>query len=360
MLNPIDDPLRDRIYDLHLHDRLAAIVERVRSSPALSHQAADGEERETYALTRAELTDIETMAGEIRELQASDEWYGIIRPHRDSHITAEDRRAYRKKLRVFVEYLDEFLSITGPNGPPDFAAALASRDPGIGDEAYAIWIALFEAMGAAPREMPSNDIDSLDDWSGPAGLWLKALPRLDRCLRLRLNLSKSWQIPDIRMDRTGVVCVGNLYRVDGEDWQPITPCTMKASEHKLLTRDRNILELLSRERSEDEDDDEQAKSTGKARQTRLIAHLDVDPPVIMLDGKPVEAFDPVITHYVADLIELNGGRRSVPEFLRLNPQHQGYEESNTKRFLDVINDMIILKYIDICKIWSCLKVKKLM
>jgi hypothetical protein len=58
-------------------------------------------------------------------------------------------------------------------------------------------------------------------------------------------------------------------------------------------------------------------------QTRLVAHLDVAPPFISLDGKLCPPFSETATCYVAALIKANGNRKSFSEFLRENPRFEG-------------------------------------
>jgi hypothetical protein len=70
-------------------------------------------------------------------------------------------------------------------------------------------------------------------------------------------------------------------------------------------------------------EDEQDRPLAKARQKRLVAHLDYDPPFLTLDGEPLPPCDEVAIHYIAKLIELDGGRKSFQEFVDENPAFVG-------------------------------------
>jgi hypothetical protein len=62
--------------------------------------------------------------------------------------------------------------------------------------------------------------------------------------------------------------------------------------------------------------------SGSGRQTRLQAHLDVDPPFLTLDGEPVPPSHEVATHFIARLIEANGERVTFASFVRANPRFE--------------------------------------
>jgi hypothetical protein len=59
------------------------------------------------------------------------------------------------------------------------------------------------------------------------------------------------------------------------------------------------------------------------KQNRLQARLDVDTPFILLDGNPIAPFDEAATRYLARLIEADGERVSMSEFIRDNPAFDG-------------------------------------
>jgi hypothetical protein len=62
----------------------------------------------------------------------------------------------------------------------------------------------------------------------------------------------------------------------------------------------------------------------RARQTRLVAHLDADPPYLTLDGKTCPPCSEEATHYIAKLIALDGERKSFQAFVRDNaPRFNG-------------------------------------
>jgi hypothetical protein len=75
----------------------------------------------------------------------------------------------------------------------------------------------------------------------------------------------------------------------------------------------------------------EGRGDGRAKQRRLVAHLDVHPPFISLDGKPFSTFPEVGTHFVARLIEANGERVSFRAWVRENPRFVGAVSNRVKK-----------------------------
>ena len=78
------------------------------------------------------------------------------------------------------------------------------------------------------------------------------------------------------------------------------------------------------------------------RQSRLLAHLDADPPFITLDGKPCPPFDEGSTRFVAMLIDADGYRVGYPDFLKVHPDD---DAGSATRAIDKAPE-VIRSYID--------------